>query len=64
MMTIISLVQEVINIVLLILLSIVYYGISRLYTSVTITMVIYHTCTSCPAGPRYAKSHCHLHLGV
>lgn len=32
-----------------------------LYTSVTVTMVIYHT--SCPMGPRYEKSNSYLHLG-
>ena len=43
-------------------ISIFYHGRSRLYTSVTVAMVIYHT--SCPAGPRYDKSHSYLHLGV
>ncbi len=42
--------------------SIVYHGRSRLYTSVTVAIVIYHT--SCPVGPRYDKSHSYLHLGV
>ena len=32
-------------------ISIVHHGRSRLYTSVMVAMVIYHT--SCPAGPRY-----------
>ena len=35
--------------------SLVYHGRNRLYTSVTVAMVIHHT--SCPAGPRYDKSH-------
>ena len=43
-------------------ISIVHHGRSRLYTSVTVAMVIYHT--SCPAGPQYDKSHSYLHLGV
>ena len=41
--------------------SLFYHGRNRLYTSVTVAMVIHQTAL-CRAGPQYDKSHSYLHL--